>query len=392
VLTCVAIAAMGGFCFGYHLGVVNGPLNAIATSLGFAGDVGKAGLVVSSVLIGATLGSVGGGTIADAFGRRGALIANCLPLAAGALLCANAASFQGMVLGRALAGVGIGISSAVVPLYISEIGPPALRGSLGSVNQLSICIGILAALVANVVLPAAQWRDMFLVSLAPALLLLAGMAAYAPETPAHLKRSGQIEAARASAAKLGSSLADLAGSDEGAEGGAKQGAVASLLTKHRRPLQLGVTLFLLQQFAGINAIVYYSSAVFTQAGVANATVASAAVGLVNILGTVVAGSLVDRAGRKQLLSGSMAGMGTFMLLLAASMSVPALQSMAGTLSLVGTLGYILAFALGCGPIPALLSSEVFPVQVRGAGMSACLLTHWVANFCIGQFFLSCVEQ
>lgn len=83
-----------------------------------------------------------------------------------------------------------------------------------------------------------------------------------------------------------------------------------------RPLQLGVTLFLLQQFAGINAIVYYSSAVFTQAGVANATVASAAVGLVNILGTVVAGSLVDRAGRKQLLSGSMAGMGTFMLLLA----------------------------------------------------------------------------
>ena len=88
--------------------------------------------------------------------------------------------------------MGIGISSAVVPLYISEIGPPALRGSLGSVNQLSICIGILAALVANVVLPAAQWRDMFLVSLAPALLLLAGMAAYAPETPAHLKASSGV--------------------------------------------------------------------------------------------------------------------------------------------------------------------------------------------------------
>jgi len=101
---------------------------------------------------------------------------------------------------------------------------------------------------------------------------------------------------------------------------------------------------------------------------------------------------MDRAGRKQLLSGSFLAMGAFMVLLAASMTVPALAPLSGTIALVGTLGYILAFALGCGPVPALLSSEIFPTAVRGAGMSLCLLTHWVANFCIGQFFLVAVES
>lgn len=127
---------------------------------------------------------------------------------------------------------------------------------------------------------------------------------------------------------------------------------------------MGVSLFLLQQFAGINAIVYFSSAVFTEAGIANATIASAAVGLMNILGTVVAGSFMDKAGRKQLLSGSFFGMGTAMLMLAASMTIPALKVLSGPIALVGTLGYILAFALGCGPVPALLASEVFPMKVR----------------------------
>lgn len=124
VLAAVAVASCGAFSFGYHLGVVNGPLGAIATDLGFASNAGLQGLVVSSSLAGAAVGSLGGAGLADSLGRRKAFLLDSIPLLAGALLCASATGLASMLAGRALVGIGIGLSSALVPLYISEVRAP----------------------------------------------------------------------------------------------------------------------------------------------------------------------------------------------------------------------------------------------------------------------------
>lgn len=391
---CIALASMGAFAFGYHLGVVNGPLEAIAASLGFAGNAALQGTVVSSILVGATLGSFLGGSLADAYGRRQTLLFNAIPLLAGALLCANAVSLATIVAGRVLCGIGIGVASALVPLYISEVAPAAQRGALGSVNQLVICIGIVSALVVNIYVPAAQWRAMFAVAAVPAALLGLGMAFVCPETPAHLRRKGRGAEAAAAADQLwGSGGSATLASESAGSPGAEEGvnSIFGLFQPpYRRAAVTAVTLYLIQQFAGINAIVYFSSSVFRAAGVGSATIASAAVGVANVVGTLIAGQLLDREGRKPLLMRSLTLMGASMALLAASMVLDVLKPYAAIFAVTGTIAYVLAFALGSGPVPALLSAEIFPSRARGTGMSLTMVTHWVCNFCVGQMFLPAV--
>ncbi|KDO59058.1 hypothetical protein CISIN_1g0091082mg [Citrus sinensis] len=184
VLPFVGVACLGAILFGYHLGVVNGALEYLAKDLGIAENTVLQGWIVSSLLAGATVGSFTGGSLADKFGRTRTFQLDAVPLAAGAFLCATAQSVQTMIIGRVLAGIGIGISSAIVPLYISEISPTEIRGALGSVNQLFICVGILAALVAGLPLAGNPlwWRTMFGLAAIPSILLALGMG-LSPESP-----------------------------------------------------------------------------------------------------------------------------------------------------------------------------------------------------------------
>jgi hypothetical protein len=236
VLPAVGVACMGAILFGYHLGVVNGALEYIAKDLGFAADPILQGWVVSSTLAGATVGSFTGGSLADKIGCRRTFQLDAIPLLIGTLLSANAAGFQAMVIGRILVGFGIGVSSGVVPLYISEVSPTEIRGALGSVNQLSICVGILLALLAGLPLVSnpAWWRSMFVIATIPTVLLFLGMV-YSPESPRWLYKQGRIAEAETSArrlwgtAKLESALADLkeSNSDAGASEDASWGDLFS---------------------------------------------------------------------------------------------------------------------------------------------------------------------
>lgn len=390
----VAVASCGAFAFGYHLGVLNGPLGTIAADLGFAESASLQGLVISSSLAGAAVGSLGGSGLADALGRRKAFFLDCIPLLAGALICSMATGISSIILGRTIIGLGIGLSSALVPLYISEVAPTHLRGALGSINQLMICIGILAALLVNVFIPATSWRTMFLIAAVPAVLLGVGMG-FSPESPSWLSLMGQTEEAEDVALKLWGpdGPSQLGGAGENAMLKATENARISWQEViSNKGTRIGVVMFLLQQFSGINAIVFFSSSVFASAGITSDALASAAVGLINVIGTVGAASFMDRAGRKQLLKLSFTGMGLSMLIMSLGLALPSLAPIAGAIALLGTLVYVLCFAAGAGPVPGLLVPEITGDRIRGTAVALAMGSHWVCNFFVGQMFLPAVSM
>ncbi|MBA0802909.1 hypothetical protein Gohar_013169, partial [Gossypium harknessii] len=298
-----------------------------------------------TLLAAAAVGSFTGGALADKFGRTRTFQLDAIPLIIGAVLTAIAQNVQTMIIGRLLAGIGIGITSAIVPLYISEISPTDIRGALGSVNQLFICIGILAALVAGLPLSRSplffhRWRGMFGLAVIPSILLALGMT-YSPESPRWLFQQGKISEAEKSIGTLYGKervpevMYELRTAGQGSTE-PEAGWVDLFSKRYWKVVSVGAALFFFQQFAGINAVVYYSTAVFRSAGIASDVAASALVGASNVFGTVIASSLMDRQGRKSLLITSFSGMGASMLLLSLSFTWKVLAPYSGILAVVGT--------------------------------------------------------
>uniref|UniRef100_K7MWN2 Major facilitator superfamily (MFS) profile domain-containing protein n=1 Tax=Glycine max TaxID=3847 RepID=K7MWN2_SOYBN len=402
VLPYVGVACLGAILFGYHLGVVNGALNTLLRILQSLKilfyKVHAICWIVSTLLAGATVGSFTGGSLADQFGRTRTFQLASIPLAIGAFLGATAQSVQPMIIGRLLAGIGIGVTSAIVPLYISEISPTEIRGALGSVNQLFICIGILLALVAGLPLAGNPiwWRSMFGIAVVPSVLLALGMA-ISPESPRWLVQQGKIsEAEKAIKTLYGQErvaavMHDLTTASQGSSE-PEAGWFDLFSSRYWKVVSVGAALFLFQQLAGINAVVYYSTSVFRSAGIASDVAASALVGASNVFGTCIASSLMDKQGRKSLLITSFSGMAASMLLLSLSFTWKVLAPYSGTLAVLGTVLYVLSFSLGAGPVPALLLPEIFASRIRAKAVSLSLGTHWISNFVIGLYFLSVVNK
>ncbi|TYJ09994.1 hypothetical protein E1A91_A11G177500v1 [Gossypium mustelinum] len=398
VLPFVGVACLGAILFGYHLGVVNGALDYLSKDLGIAQNAVMQGWVVSTLLAAAAVGSFTGGALADKFGRTRTFQLDAIPLIIGAVLTAIAQNVQTMIIGRLLAGIGIGITSAIVPLYISEISPTDIRGALGSVNQLFICIGILAALVAGLPLSRSPvwWRGMFGLAVIPSILLALGMT-YSPESPRWLFQQGKISEAEKSIGTLYGKervpevMYELRTAGQGSTE-PEAGWIDLFSKRYWKVVSVGAALFFFQQFAGINAVVYYSTAVFRSAGIASDVAASALVGASNVFGTVIASSLMDRQGRKSLLITSFSGMGASMLLLSLSFTWKVLAPYSGILAVVGTVLYVLSFSLGAGPVPALLLPEIFASRIRAKAVALSLCMHWISNFVIGLYFLSVVDK
>jgi MFS family permease len=195
-----------------------------------------------------------------------------------------------MVVGRILAGVGIGISSSVVPLYISEISPKEIRGALGSANQVSINVGILLAIIAGLPLAdnPAWWRTMFYLAAIPAVLLFVGMV-YSPESPRWLYKQGKTAEGEAAERQLWGrlKLEESFIATKATNSSAEEDATWRDLFGKRycKVVGVGASLFLLQQFSGINAVVYYSTQVFQSAGISSGVAASALVAAANVIGT-----------------------------------------------------------------------------------------------------------
>ncbi len=388
-----AIAALGGLLFGYDTGVISGA--ELFLKKDFALTSFTEELAVSSILVGAIIGAAVGGRLSDAIGRKKTLITMAIIFAAGALLTSVMPNLVLFIVCRIIVGFAIGVASFVSPMYIAEMAPPKLRGGLVTFNQLAVTIGIAVSYWIDLAFASANlgWRPMFAVAAVPGIGLLIGMF-FLSETPRWLAgRERWDEAEKA--------LNYLAPEDKENElksirSAVKDGSAPSICTFIRSGLSIalvvGVGLALLQQFVGINTVIYYAPTIFGYAGFKSASgaiLATSVVGVVNVLGTVVAILLLDRVGRRPLLLIGCVGMAAAL----AAMGVIFLigPERIGVLILIALLVYIVSFAIGMGPVFWLLSSELFPTRLRGTGGSISTVANWAGNLLISITFLSLID-
>ncbi|CAK7356714.1 unnamed protein product [Dovyalis caffra] len=373
----VLAATVSSFLFGYHLGVVNETLESISFDLGFSGNTMAEG--------GAFVGSIFSGWIADGVGRRRAFQLCALPMIIGASMSATTKDLWGMLLGRLFVGTGMGIGPPVAALYVTEVSPDYVRGTYGSLTQISTCLGLLGSLFIG--LPAKEtmgwWRVCFWVSAIPAAMLVLFMQ-FCAESPHWLLKRGRSVEAEAQFEKLlggshvKSAIVELSKSDRGDE--VDKVKLSELLYgRYFKVVFIGSALFALQQLSGINAVFYFSSAVFKSAGVPSDS-ANICVGICNLLGSIVAMLLMDKLGRKVLLTGSFFGMAVSMSLQAIAATSFVSSSASLYLSVGGMLLFVLTFSLGAGPVPSLLLSEIFPSRIRAKAMAICMAVHWTKGY------------
>lgn len=386
------VAVWGGFLFGYDTAVINGANQYLKACFGL--NAFQEGLAGASAILGCIPGAMLAGFLSDRFGRRKILFLCAVLYAASGVLSAVPRTFGEFLLARFISGVGIGASSMICPVYIAEMAPKAWRGRLGSLFQFGIVSGIFLTLFINARIQAAGdaswnaaagWRWMLGAEVVPALVLL-GLLFVVPESPRWLLQAGREAEGRRVLAQLGGPEHAQAEIDavrsvlSQEEGGFRE----LLQPRFRRPLLIAVLLMAFSQFSGINAIMYYSTKIFTTAGVGvnNSFTASTIVGLVNLLFTFVAMALVDKAGRRPLL---LVGLGLQVLALGA-VGLMFKSGVQGLGLLVAIVSFIAAFAMALGPIPWILCSEIFPTRVRGRAMSLATFVIWTSCYIVAQTF------
>ena len=384
------IAALGGLLFGFDTGVISGALLFIIPDfhLGPAAQ----GFVVGVVTLGALTGALLGGAAADAVGRRPTNIAGGAAFILGSLVSAAAPDVATLIVGRFVIGIAIGLSSVAAPLYIAELAPARRRGTLVSLFQLAVTVGILASYVVDGMLaPTRAWRTMLGVAVIPGAALVFGMLPM-PESPRWLMKHGRAAEAGAALrrvrheekvdAELQQIAADIAQD--------RPAAWRNLSAPELRPaLLVGIGLAVFQQVTGINTIIYYAPQIFEAAGFGSATTALAAtigIGVVNVLATVVAIALVDRWGRRPLLLAGLTGMIVSLLALGVASHEGTSAGWLGatTVACIGI--YIVCFAFSLGPIVWLMISEIFPNRIRARAASVSTAANWSANFVVSLTF------
>ncbi|KAE8075626.1 hypothetical protein FH972_014322 [Carpinus fangiana] len=393
------VASMSNFLFGYHIGVMNGPIVSIARELGFEGNSILEGLVVSIFIAGAFLGSISAGFLVDKLGCRRTVQIDTIPLILGAILSAQAHSLDEMLLGRFLVGLGIGVNTVLVPIYIAEVAPTKYRGSLGTLCQIGTCLGIIVSLFLGI--PSENdphwWRMMLYIASVPGFILTLGMQ-YAVDSPRWLCKAGRFDEAKAvindlwGAAEVEKAIQEFQSVSKNDGNDLNSRWLELLEEPHSRVAFIGGALFVLQQFAGINGVLYFSSLTFQDVGVTNGSLANLIIGLTNLAGVLCALYLVDNQGRQKLLIGSYLGMAVSMFLVVYANSFSLDEQFSHNLSILGTVLYIFTFAIGAGPVTGLIIPELSSTRMRGKIMGFSFTAHWICNFFVGLFFLDLLKK
>lgn len=390
------IAALAGLLFGFDTGIISGALLFIGEDYTLTTTMKE--LIVSSVLIGAMVGSLSSGQLTDKLGRRKVMLIIAGLFIVGTLAASLAPNVLLIIVGRILIGVAIGIGSYTAPLYIAEAAPAQWRGGLVSLNQLAITIGIMSSYIINYSFITIEnsWRWMFLIGIIPAILLGIGMI-FLPESPRWLVKNKNVTKARTTLQFLRGSkdvkneLDEIENSFKIKESGF--GEIFSPWIRH--VLFLGVFLGFLQQVTGINAIIYYAPTIFQMAGfegASNAIVATIGIGVVNVLATIFAIVVIDKLGRRPLLLAGLFGMGISLLCLSLAFYVGPSAAYLRWFAALSIFVYTISFALGLGALLWLMVSEIFPLEVRATAMSVAVFSCWFFNFVVSFTFLTLINS
>ena len=401
VVVIAAIAATGGLLFGFDTGVISGAIPFFKDFWTLSDK--QVEWIATAGLIGAIIGAAFSGRITDMIGRKKVIIAAAVIFGIGALWTGWAGTPASLFAGRLFLGLAIGVSSYAVPMYIAEISPTKQRGALVSAFQLLITIGILVSYLSDLGFAdendMESWRPMFLVGVIPAIILFVGMMAL-PETPRFLIGKGREEQGRRILKRLEEPQLVEPAIDKmkkeialDAEAGKSWREIFAPWL--RTPLFIAIGIMFVQQFVGINTVIYYSPVIFENAGFASKTAAIAAsvsVGAVNVLFTIVAMTVIDRIGRRKLYFIGTAGIAVALVALAISFAFQeSLGDMAKWFTVGFVLLYIIFFAVSLGPLGWLIISEIFPLKLRGVGMSIGALSNWLFNAVVTFTFLTLIN-
>ena len=407
-----AVAALGGFLFGYDSGVINGTVGALQKAFN-ADNVGS-GFNVASMLLGCAAGAFLAGRIADRFGRRAALFAAAIFFGISSWGSGIATGSFEFVVYRLIGGFAVGGASVICPAYISEIAPAAYRGRLATLQQMAIVLGLFFAFLMNYLIALGAggasepfwfgfqaWQWMFWMELVPVALFLVGVI-FIPESPRYLVAIGRTAQAEAV----------LAGLSHPADAAAKVQEIRTTLDANHRPsmhdlfndttkrlhpiVWVGIAIAALQQLVGINVVFYYGEVLWRAAGFseANALLINVIGGIINVSATVAAILLIDKVGRKPLLLIGSIGMAIFLGILAVVFGTAevgpdgnlVLGAAAGRIALVSANLYIVCFGISWGPVMWVLLGEMFPNRIRGAALSLAGLSQWGTNFLVTMTF------
>ncbi|AJY74223.1 sugar porter family MFS transporter [Paenibacillus beijingensis] len=388
------VAALGGVLFGFDTAVISGALGFLGER--FQLNQVQLGWAVSCFLIGCIAGSAISGVLSDRFGRKKVLIAAAFIFMVGTVASALPDTFTGYYIARMIGGLGIGITSALSPLYNAEIAPAKYRGRLVALNQLAIVTGIFLVYFVNLWITSfgddawdvsSAWRWMFGVGAVPGLLFLV-LLFFVPESPRWLIKKGRPAEALPILIKIhGEQLAreEVLAIKEVSKQESGGSFRQLFMPGMRTALMVGVVLAALQQVTGINAVMYYAPVIFKETGMgANASlIQTIMVGFVNLVFTLLSLWLVDKVGRKVLLL-----IGSISMTVCLTVIGLAFQTgqTSGPIVLIFILLYVASFAISLGAVLWVILSEIFPAPIRGKAVAIGTMTHWVADYAVSQSF------
>ncbi|MDT0628667.1 sugar porter family MFS transporter [Alteromonas sp. W364] len=411
VISCVA--TIGGFLFGFDSGVINGTFDGLEKS--FQTDDLAGGFNIASMLLGCAVGAFFAGTLADKFGRKALLLVASVFFIISAWGSGIAGSSIEFICYRILGGLAVGAASVMAPAYISEIAPARLRGRLTSIQQFAIIAGLTSAFISNYLLAKQAglsteilwmdyeaWRWMFWIELVPAIIFFFVLF-FIPESPRFLVMSQQTDKARQVLARLYGKEAVEPLEKEillSLETQDQKPRLSDLIDKVKgkvRPIVwVGIGLATFQQLVGINVVFYYGAVLWQAVGFSESDAL-----LINIIGASVSIAaclitlkVIDKVGRKPLLTIGSVGMAVTLLTMVVAFANsdydPATKSLVmgdlGTVALIAANAYVFFFNLSWGPVMWVMLGEMFPNQIRGSGLAVAGLSQWGSNFAITMMF------
>ncbi|WP_051579802.1 sugar porter family MFS transporter [Pseudonocardia acaciae] len=388
------VSGVSGLLFGYDNGIIGSAMLYISRR--FELSPFQQAMVTSMILVGAIVGALAGGALSSRFGRRRIVVMVALVFAVGAVAAALAPNAEALALSRFVLGLSVGGASSTVPVYVAELAPPRIRGTLTVLFELMVGVGVLSAYLVGFVLAGEGWRWMFGIATVPAVFLLVGMF-FLPESPRWLVGKGRpgeardvLRRVRPRSADVDREVAEIEEVDRRRSAGGWR-LVCGSWARPAMVVALGIAMF--SQVTGVNAIVYYAPTILTAAGFddSGALLAGVGVGLAVLVGSIVGTALVDRVGRRRLLLTMMPASAACMTILACTFFAHDISGAAAWVVVVSMLAFVVFNAGSIQIALWLVGPEVFPLRIRGTATSASTGAAWGFNLLVSLTALSAID-